>query len=127
MKKPPHSQNRPLATPEGRAAQEKAAGASSNSAEPVELSTSRNPTEPPARPTPRARILLAHSQTERRAVLSALLAEQYDVEAVADGAAAWQAARRQAPDLILLDLILPDLDLPDLGLSNAAAVGNDGL
>ena len=39
-----------------------------------------------------------------------LLARHYDVEAVADGVAALEAARRQPPDLILSDVMMPALD-----------------
>jgi len=39
-----------------------------------------------------------------------LLAERYEVEAVADGQAALDAARRQRPDLVLSDVMMPRLD-----------------
>jgi DNA-binding response OmpR family regulator len=39
-----------------------------------------------------------------------LLAERYDVRAVADGQAAWEAAQEAAPDLVLADVMMPGLD-----------------
>ena len=59
---------------------------------------------------PPARILVADDNADLRDYLSRLLAQHYDVEAVADGAAALQAARRCPPDLVLADVMMPELD-----------------
>ena len=61
-------------------------------------------------PLPPARILVADDNADLRDYLSRLLAQHYDVEAVADGAAALQAARRCPPDLVLADVMMPELD-----------------
>jgi signal transduction histidine kinase/DNA-binding response OmpR family regulator len=74
------------------------------------------PGEPPANPTegapgaPRPRVLLADDNADMRGYLARLLAEHYDVDAVGDGLAALEAARRRAPDLILSDVMMPRLD-----------------
>ncbi|HKQ73239.1 MAG TPA: ATP-binding protein [Blastocatellia bacterium] len=56
------------------------------------------------------RILLADDNADMREYVRRLLAEKYEVEAVADGEAALQAAREHAPDLILTDVMMPNLD-----------------
>ena len=64
-------------------------------------------------PSPQAsgRILLADDNADMRAYVGRLLAAQgYSVEAVADGAAALEAARREPPDLVLSDVMMPRLD-----------------
>ncbi len=61
-------------------------------------------------PLPPARILVVDDNADLRDYLSRLLAHHYDVEAVADGAAALQAARRSPPDLVLADVMMPELD-----------------
>jgi signal transduction histidine kinase len=66
---------------------------------------------PPAHaPGERPRILLADDNADMRDYVRRLLAAQYDVRAVADGQAAWAAAREAAPDLILSDVMMPGLD-----------------
>jgi PAS domain S-box-containing protein len=62
---------------------------------------------PPAR---RERILLADDNADMRGYVSRLLSPHYEVEAVDDGNAALQAARRKRPDLILSDVMMPVLD-----------------
>jgi len=57
------------------------------------------------------RILVVEDEPTLQETLSYNLTRQgYTVEAVGDGQAAIEAARRQAPDLIVLDLMLPILD-----------------
>jgi PAS domain S-box-containing protein len=58
----------------------------------------------------RLRILIADDNADMREYLSRLLAERYDVTAVADGMQALAAARRQPPDLVLSDVMMPMLD-----------------
>jgi PAS domain S-box-containing protein len=57
-----------------------------------------------------ARILLADDNADMRLYMQRLLAPHWHVEAVADGQAALDAARRQPPDLILTDVMMPRLD-----------------
>ncbi len=58
----------------------------------------------------RFRILLADDNTDMREYVQRLLCEHYDVTAVADGQAAWQAAQENVPDLVLTDLMMPGID-----------------
>ncbi len=56
-------------------------------------------------------ILVVEDETSLRETLTYnLVRQEYTVEAVADGNAAVEAARRLRPDLIVLDLMLPGLD-----------------
>src|SRR5499426_3821104 len=57
-----------------------------------------------------ARILLADDNSDMREYVRRLLATNYEVEAVADGEAALQAARERPPDLIFSDVMMPKLD-----------------
>ncbi|RKG94066.1 response regulator [Corallococcus terminator] len=62
-------------------------------------------------PSPgRGRILVADDNSDMRAYVSSLLAPQWDVRAVADGEAAFEAALASPPDLILSDVMMPRLD-----------------
>jgi PAS domain S-box-containing protein len=66
---------------------------------------------PPILPSiPQARILLADDNSDMREYVKRLLATNYEVEAVADGEAALQAARERPPDLVLSDVMMPKLD-----------------
>jgi signal transduction histidine kinase len=57
------------------------------------------------------RILLADDNADMRAYVAGLLrADGYDVETVADGAAALAAACARPPDLVLTDVMMPVLD-----------------
>ena len=53
---------------------------------------------------------MADDNADMRRYVLRLLAGSYTVEAVADGAAALDAVRRQPPDLILSDVMMPRLD-----------------
>ncbi len=64
----------------------------------------------PARPEGTQRILLADDNADLRQYAGRLLAEHYDVETVADGRAAIEAARARRPDLIISDVMMPHLD-----------------
>jgi signal transduction histidine kinase/DNA-binding response OmpR family regulator len=56
-------------------------------------------------------VLLADDNADMRAYVGRLLAAQgYEIEAVGDGMAALEAARRRHPDLILTDVMMPRLD-----------------
>lgn len=57
-----------------------------------------------------ARVLVAEDNADMRDYVRRLLAAHYQVEAVADGAAALEAARREPPDLILSDVMMPGMD-----------------
>ena len=56
------------------------------------------------------RVLVADDNADLREYVRRLLAEQYEVEAVADGEAALQAARRQKPDIVVSDVMMPGMD-----------------
>jgi two-component system, OmpR family, KDP operon response regulator KdpE len=57
------------------------------------------------------RVLIVEDEPQlRRALGINLRARRYEVEAVADGAAALKAAATNPPDLVILDLGLPDMD-----------------
>jgi signal transduction histidine kinase/DNA-binding response OmpR family regulator len=58
----------------------------------------------------RFRVLLADDNADMRDYVRRLLAERYEVEAVGDGQAALEAARRRRPDLVLSDVMMPRLD-----------------
>jgi signal transduction histidine kinase len=68
----------------------------------------------PCPPVPQAairtRVLIADDNSDMRQYLARLLSEQYEVETVADGQAALQAAQRRTPDLIVSDVMMPILD-----------------
>ncbi len=66
---------------------------------------------PPARgPGERLRILLADDNADMRDYVRRLLADRYDVTAVADGRAALTAVEAAVPDLILSDVMMPGVD-----------------
>ena len=58
----------------------------------------------------RARILLADDNADMRDYVQRLLEARYQVTAVPDGEAAWQAIARAKPDLVLTDVMMPRLD-----------------
>ncbi len=66
-------------------------------------------------------ILLADDDADMRAYLTRLLSEHWDVQVVADGAAALAAARARPPELILADVMMPGLD----GFALLAALRDD--
>jgi len=59
---------------------------------------------------PRARLLLADDNEDMRRHLRRLLEPHFDVTAVADGAAALEAALAAPPDVVLTDVMTPRLD-----------------
>ncbi|MFE9402721.1 response regulator [Streptomyces sp. NPDC006530] len=67
----------------------------------------------PARPLPPLRIVVVDDNPVVRAGLVALLHGRHDIEVAAeaaDGRAAYEAAVRHRPDVILLDVRMPDVD-----------------
>ena len=68
------------------------------------------------------RILLADDNPDMRDYVGRLLGEFYEVEAVADGQAALEAAWRRRPHLVLSDIMMPRLN----GFSLLKALRNDG-
>lgn len=64
---------------------------------------------PPARGG-RARVVLADDNDEMRAFMSEVLADGYDVEAVADGEQAVAAVRRAPPEVVVCDVMMPRVD-----------------
>ena len=65
---------------------------------------------PPGLSERRPKILLADDNADMRAYVASLLAARHDVEAVADGQSALEAALERRPDLILTDIMMPRLD-----------------
>jgi signal transduction histidine kinase len=59
---------------------------------------------------PRPRIVLAYGNADMRDHLRRVLAQAYEVEAVADGGAALEALRRARPALLLTDVMMPVRD-----------------
>jgi DNA-binding response OmpR family regulator len=55
-------------------------------------------------------LIVADDNADMRAYLVRLLSRYWQVEAVGDGEAALETARRIAPDLILSDVMMPKLD-----------------
>ena len=58
----------------------------------------------------RARVLLADDNADMRDYVRKLLSPMCDVRAVADGQAALDAVRQDAPDIIVSDVMMPKLD-----------------
>lgn len=56
------------------------------------------------------RLLIVDDEPANIHILSNILAEDYEIRAANSGELALEAARSQAPDLILLDMIMPGLD-----------------
>jgi CheY-like chemotaxis protein len=69
----------------------------------------------------RAHVLLADDNADMRDYVSRLLSPHWEIEAVADGQAALEAARRRKPDLVLTDVMMPHLD----GVALLSAVRRD--
>ena len=68
------------------------------------------PCPPASHGAVRPRVIVADDNADMRQYLSRLLSEQYEVETVADGQAALQAAHKNPPDLIVSDVMMPILD-----------------
>jgi PAS domain S-box-containing protein len=80
---------------------------------PVAMKMTRTPTPRDAHPRAAvhgSRVIVADDNSDMRAYLRELLESRYKVEAVADGQAALEAARRETPDLIVSDVMMPRMD-----------------
>ncbi len=64
------------------------------------------PSHPPGTP----RLLVADDNVDLREHVRRLLSDDYEIDAVADGQAALETARRTRPDLIISDVMMPGLD-----------------
>jgi len=73
--------------------------------------------------TDKAFVLIADDNADMRDYLCRLLRDRYAVEAVGDGHAALESARRRKPHLVLTDVMMPRLD--GFGLLNALRSDND--
>lgn len=60
--------------------------------------------------TDRPRVLVADDNGDMRDYVARLLSEQFDVEAVGDGASALAAVHERRPDVIVTDVMMPELD-----------------
>jgi signal transduction histidine kinase/DNA-binding response OmpR family regulator len=76
----------------------------------LESSDERRRLESPGRTISPERILVADDNADMRAYVRELLQTRYEVEAVADGQAALESARRSIPDLIVSDVMMPRMD-----------------
>ncbi len=56
------------------------------------------------------RVLIADDNADMRMYLTRLLAQHWEVRAVADGAEALAFVRKERPDLVLADVMMPNLD-----------------
>jgi signal transduction histidine kinase/DNA-binding response OmpR family regulator len=68
------------------------------------------PAREPRAVTPSARVLVADDNSDMRDYLARLLAKDFVVEAVPDGAQALELAKSCPPDLVLTDVMMPNLD-----------------
>jgi PAS domain S-box-containing protein len=68
-------------------------------------------------------VLIADDNADMREYLARILAPHYRVEVVADGGAALDRIRADAPDLVLTDVMMPTLD----GFALLAAIRGDAL
>ncbi len=75
----------------------------------------------PASAPRRGRVLLADDNADMRRYVATILGQLWEVEAVADGVAAYEAARRAPPDCVVADIMMPGLD----GLRLLAALRAD--
>ena len=82
-------------------------------APPLAMKMTRTPTPQDAHPRAAvhgSRVIVADDNSDMRSYLRELLESRYKVEVVSDGQAALEAARREAPDLIVSDVMMPRMD-----------------
>jgi PAS domain S-box-containing protein len=80
---------------------------------PLTMKMTRVPTPRDAHPRAAvygSRVLVADDNSDMRSYMRGLLESRYDIETVADGEAALEAARRRPPDLIISDVMMPRMD-----------------
>jgi signal transduction histidine kinase len=68
------------------------------------------PEQAGARPAQAPRVVWADDNSDMREYVTRLLADHFEVIAVANGAQALHAVREQVPDLVLSDIMMPELD-----------------
>jgi PAS domain S-box-containing protein len=68
------------------------------------------PLDSSVRTAPSARVIVADDNADMRSYVRELLETRYEVEVVADGQAALDAARRSTADLIVSDVMMPRMD-----------------
>jgi signal transduction histidine kinase len=68
------------------------------------------PDERPPEARGRPQVLVADDNADMRDYMRRLLSAHYDVQAVADGAAALEAVRARRPDVLVSDVMMPRLD-----------------
>jgi len=81
--------------------------------ETVAMNMARVPTPRDAHPRAAvygSRVIIADDNSDMRAYVRGLLESRYEVEAVPDGQAALEAARREIPALIVSDVMMPRMD-----------------
>lgn len=78
-------------------------------------------TQPGSNGSSRPRLVLAEDNTDMRDYVCRLLEPKYSVEAVANGALALEAARKNPPALILSDVMMPEMN----GLELVSAIRSD--
>src|SRR5262249_3433482 len=61
-------------------------------------------------PADAPRVLIADDTPEIRGLIAEILADHYRISSATDGAEAWEAARRDLPDLIISDVMMPHVD-----------------
>ncbi|MBN1208482.1 MAG: PAS domain-containing protein [Myxococcaceae bacterium] len=66
----------------------------------------------PARAAPR--LLIAEDNADMRAYLADLLVGEYELELTSTGQQAWEAVKRQRPDVIISDVMMPEVDGSEL-------------
>jgi PAS domain S-box-containing protein len=61
-------------------------------------------------PQPKPRVLIADDSADMRHYIERLMRWRYEVEVVADGAAALESIRSNKPDILITDVMMPQLD-----------------
>lgn len=114
---PPNSATTPQASETAAAAAAEAAvcdalrvAAETSAAGATEMATPPDDATVPASETDRYRVLIAEDNPDLCRYIREILADDYDTQAVEDGEAALDAARREPPDAIVSDIVMPRRD-----------------